>query len=108
MFGCPGRSWNQIKKKKKSNQTKQIIHQKTCCSSALRPKTPTHAPLEMRDELADGDLLRHLVVEVLAVEHHGLQDGQGALQHGRVHGRLVHVAGDLQRGGGRQEGAALA
>lgn len=51
----------------------------------------------MRDELADGDLLRHLVVEVLAVEHHGLQDGQGALQHGGVHGRLVHVTGDLQQ-----------
>lgn len=50
----------------------------------------------MRDELPDGDLLRHLVVEVLAVEHHGLQDGQRALQHGRVHGRLVDVAGDLQ------------
>lgn len=57
----------------------------------------------MGDELADGDLLGHLVVEVLAVEHHGLQDGQGALQHRRVHGRLVHVAGDLQGGqGGRR------
>lgn len=52
----------------------------------------------MRDELADGDLLRNLVVEVLAVEHHGLQDGQRPLQHGCVHGGLVHVTGNLQRG----------
>lgn len=52
----------------------------------------------MWDELPDGDLLRHLVVKILTVEHNGLQDGQGALQHGRVHGRLVHVAGDLQEG----------
>lgn len=57
-------------------------------------------PLQVRDELADRDLLRHLVVEILTVEHHGLQDGQGPLQHRRVHGRLVHVAGDLQDGKG--------
>ena len=57
-----------------------------------------HLPLKMRDELPDGDLLRHLVVKILTVEHHGLQDGQGALQHGCVHGRLVHIAGNLQEG----------
>lgn len=57
----------------------------------------------MWDELSDGDLLRHLVVQVLAVEDHGLQDGEGALQHGRVHGRLVDVAGDLQEQSGRGE-----
>lgn len=55
-----------------------------------------HLPLKMWDELSNGDLLRHLVVKVLTVEHHGLQDGQGPLQHRCVHGRLVHVAGDLQ------------
>lgn len=47
-------------------------------------------PLQVRDELADGDLLGHLLVEVVAVEHHGLQDGQGPLQDGGVHARLVH------------------
>ncbi|TNN85784.1 hypothetical protein EYF80_004031 [Liparis tanakae] len=46
---------------------------------------------EVWDELPDGDLLRHLVVKILTVEHHGLQDGQGPLQHRRVHGRLVHA-----------------
>lgn len=50
----------------------------------------------MWDQLSNGDLLRHLVVQILTVEDHGLQDGQGALQHGCVHGRLVHVAGNLQ------------
>lgn len=52
-------------------------------------------PLKVGDELSDGDLLRHLLVEVLAVEHHGLQDGQRALEHGSVHGRLADVAGNL-------------
>lgn len=56
--------------------------------------------LQVPDELSHGDLLRHPVVEAVAVEHHALQDGQGALQDGHVHHGLVHVAGDLkpQRG----------
>lgn len=62
-----------------------------------------HLPLEMWDELSNGDLLRHLVVEILTVEHHGLQDGQGPLQHCRVHGRLVHVAGNLQGGRSKRD-----
>ena len=66
------------------------------------------SPLQVRDELSDGDLLRHLLVEVLAVEHHRLQDGQRPLQHRRVHGRLVHEAGDLhtpgREGGVNEEG----
>lgn len=53
-------------------------------------------PLQMGDELADGDLLRHLLVEVVAVEHHGLQDGQGPLQNGGVHAGLVHETRDLK------------
>lgn len=48
--------------------------------------------MKMRNELADGDLLRHLLVEVMAVEHHGLQNGQGPLQDGDVYGGLVHKA----------------
>lgn len=63
---------------------------------------PLCLPLQVRDELADRDLLRHLVVEILTVEHHGLQDGEGPLQHRRVHGRLVHVAGDLPDGKGEK------
>lgn len=55
----------------------------------------------MWDELSNGDLLCHLVVKILTVEHHGLQDGQGPLQHCRVHGRFVHIAGDLQEGQSR-------
>lgn len=47
------------------------------------------SPLEMRNELADGDLLCHLLIEVVAVEHHGLQNGQGPLQDGDIYGRLV-------------------
>lgn len=46
-------------------------------------------PLKMGNELADSDLLRHLLVEVMAVEHHGLQNGQGPLQDGDIYGRLV-------------------
>lgn len=57
-----------------------------------------HSPLKMWDELSDGDLLRHLVVKILTVENHGLQDGQGPLQHCCVHGRLVYIAGNLQEG----------
>lgn len=53
--------------------------------------------LQVPDELSHGDLLRHPVVEAVAVEHHALQDGQGALQDGHVHHRLVHVASDLKQ-----------
>lgn len=60
-------------------------------------------PLKMRDELPNCDLLRHLVVKILTVEHHGLQDGQGPLQHCCVHGRLVHIAGNLQEGQSRRD-----
>lgn len=47
---------------------------------------PARLPLEMWDELANGDLLGHLLVEVMAVEHHRLQNGQGPLQDRGVHG----------------------
>lgn len=57
-------------------------------------------PLEMWDELANGDLLGHLLVEVVAVEHHRLQNGQGPLQDRGVHGRLVHEARYLQEQAG--------
>lgn len=62
----------------------------------------------MGDELADGDLLRHLLVEVMAVEHHGLQDGQGPLQDGGVHARLVHETRYLKTPAGQRstEGAS--
>lgn len=53
-------------------------------------------PLEMWDELANGDLLGHLLVEVMAVEHHRLQNGQGPLQDRGVHGWLVHKARYLE------------
>lgn len=46
-------------------------------------------PWRCGNELADGDLLCHLLVEVVAVEHHGLQNGQGPLQDGDIYGRLV-------------------
>lgn len=50
----------------------------------------------MWDELSNSDLLRHFVVKILTVEHHRLQDGQGALQHCCVHRRLIHITGNLQ------------
>ena len=53
--------------------------------------------LQVSDELSHGDLLRHPVVEAVAVEDHALQDGQGALQDGHVHHGLVHVARNLRR-----------
>lgn len=53
-------------------------------------------PLKMGNELADGDLLRHLLVEVMAIEHHGLQNGQGPLQDGDIYGRLVDKTCDLK------------
>lgn len=59
-------------------------------------------PLKMRHELANSDLLRHLLVQVLTVEHHRLQDGQRSLQHCRVCGRLAHKTCNLQWKG-RQE-----
>lgn len=78
-----------------------------CTSAATDAVFLLCLPLQVRDELADRDLLRHLVVEILTVEHHRLQDGEGPLQHRRVHRRLVHVAGDLWDrkvgGGGRRE-----
>lgn len=37
-------------------------------------------PLKVWYELANGDLLRHLLVEVMAIEHHRFQNGQGPLQ----------------------------
>lgn len=51
--------------------------------------------LQVPDELSHGDLLRHSVVEAVAVEHHALQDGERALQNGHVHHGLVHVACNL-------------
>ena len=56
----------------------------------------------MPDELSHGDLLGHAVVQAVAVEHHALQDGQGALQDGHVHHGLVHVAGDLWTAAGSE------
>lgn len=67
----------------------------------LKKKNFVHVPLKMRDKLSNGDLLCHLVVKILTVEHHGLQDRQGALQHCRVHGRLVHEAGNLKKKQGK-------
>lgn len=67
----------------------------------LKKKNFVHVPLKMWDKLSNGDLLCHLVVKILTVEHHGLQDRQGALQHCRVHGRLVHEAGNLKKKQGK-------
>lgn len=56
----------------------------------------------MPDELSHGDLLRHSMVQAVAVEDHALEDGEGALQDGHIHHRLVHVAcnlGEEDRGG---------
>lgn len=47
-------------------------------------------PLKMWNQLANSDLLGHLLVEVVAIEHHRLQNGQGPLQDRDVHGWLIH------------------
>lgn len=62
----------------------------------LQAQQGPRLPLQVGDELANGDLLRHLLVEVVAVEHHGLQDGQGPLQNGGVHARLVDETRNLK------------
>lgn len=51
--------------------------------------------LQVPDELSHGDLLRHSMVEAVAVEHHALKDGERALQDGNIHHWLVHVACNL-------------
>ncbi len=51
--------------------------------------------LQVCDELRHSDLLRHPLVQAVAVQHHALQDSQGALQNGHVHHGLVHVSRDL-------------
>lgn len=66
------------------------------------PAGASRLPLQMGDELANGDLLRHLLVEVVAVEHHGLQDGQGPLQNGGVHARLVDETRNLKTQAGHR------
>lgn len=61
----------------------------------------------MPDELSHGDLLRHPMVEAVAVQHHALQDGEGALQDGHVHHRLVHIASDLRGRDGQENDGDL-
>lgn len=61
----------------------------------------------MPDELSHGDLLRHPMVEAVAVQHHALQDGERALQDGHVHHRLVHIASDLRGWDGQENDGDL-
>lgn len=62
-------------------------HCHICVSSTVPPREALASlPLKMWNELANSDLLRHLLVEVMAIEHHGLQNGQGPLKDGDVNG----------------------
>lgn len=65
------------------------------CIKPLCVSVSSH--LQVPDELSHSDLLGHSVVQAVAVEDHALQDGEGALQDGNVHHRLVHIASDLRR-----------
>lgn len=55
-----------------------------------------HSHLQVGNELPHSDLLCNLLVQSLAVEHHALQDGQGALQDGHIHHGLTHIACNLR------------
>lgn len=63
---------------------------------SITPLLGGHSHLQVGNELPHSDFLCNLLVQALAVEHHALQDGQGALQDGHVHHGLTHVPCNLK------------
>lgn len=101
--------WNRLcththpHKQKQNSQQLFLSSHPTLLYPPLSPISERRKPLcvcvcshlQVPDELSHGDLLCHPMVEAMAVQNHALEDGQGALQDGHVHHRLVDVARNL-------------
>lgn len=99
--------WNHLcthpHKQKQNSQQLFLSSHPTLLYPPLSPISERRKPLcvcvcshlQVPDELSHGDLLCHPMVEAMAIQNHALEDGQGALQDGHVHHRLVDVARNL-------------